>query len=368
MPDELPTRVAGFEGVRFTIEEAEESLVAAADRLAIPRSAWLGEDLNILAISGGAAGGAFGAGVLAGLSQAGARPRFAIVTGVSTGAFIAVFAFLGPEWDDRLIDAYTGGHAAGLLRLTSLSPTFGMGLFKSETLESLIYPFVDETLLIAVAEQHALGRRLLVATTDIDRQRTCIWDMGEIASRGGPRALSLFRDILVASASLPGLFPPRHFDCEDNGVAHDEMHVDGGLSAPLFVMPEALMQSRSIGRRLQRSRVYIIINTILEQETRVTAHNLPAILLRSFDTMLRFSYRQALNTAAVFCAANDLPLSVTSIPASGGNDNMLNFDTAGMRRIFDLAIARALGPDLWKTPKSEPSLWAGLVEALKFDL
>jgi hypothetical protein len=207
-----------------------------------------------------------------------------------------------------------------------------------------------------------------VATTDIDSQQTCIWDMGEIASRGGPRALALFRDVLVASASLPGLFPPRHFACEADGAAYEEMHVDGGLSAPLFVMPEALMQWRSIGRRLQRGRVYVIINTVLEPEFRATPHNLPAILFRSFDTMLRFSYRQALSTAAVFCAANDLPLSVTSIPAGGENDNMLNFDTAAMRRIFDLAVARARGPNLWNTPKSEPSAWASLVEAFKIDL
>lgn len=117
--------IAGFEGVRLTIEQAEESLSAAADRLSLPRSATGDEPFNILAISGGAAGGAFGAGVLVGLTKARARPTFAIVTGVSTGALMAPFAFLGPDWDARLTDAYTGGYAAKVLSLRRLAPAFG---------------------------------------------------------------------------------------------------------------------------------------------------------------------------------------------------------------------------------------------------
>jgi hypothetical protein len=356
-------RVSGFDGIRFTIEEAEESLTAAAERLALPKSAWLGEDFNILAVSGGAAGGAFGAGVLAGLTRAGTRPEFAIVTGVSTGAFIAVYAFLGSGWDDQLVDAYTGGHAAGLLHLRRLVPGFREALFQARALEGLIYPFVDHNLMAAVAAQHARGRRLLVATTNLDSQQSCIWDMGELATRGGDAALALFRDILVASASLPGVFPPRHFACERGGVACDEMHVDGGVSAPLFVMPEALMRWRSLGRRLRRSRVYVLINTQLDPTESETAHNLPAILLRSLATLLRFSYRQALNTAVVFCAAHNLPLRVAAIPNHLDHDLMFNFETKAMRRLFDAAAERAQGSEVWSTPKTEPSAWATMFDA-----
>lgn len=357
-------RVAGFEGVRFTVDG---SLAEAADRLAIPDSLWSPEDFNILAISGGAAGGAFGAGVLVGLSRAGARPDFAIVTGVSTGTLIAPFAFLGSAWDDRLTEAYTGGHAAQLLGLRRLAPVFGEALFKSEALEGLIGPFVDEALLTAVAEQHRRGRRLLVATTNLDAQTTCIWDMGEIATRGGERALNLFRDVLVASASLPGLFPPRRFPCEAGGVAFEETHVDGAVSAPLFVMPEALLRWKKLGRRLRRSRVYVIVNTVLEQAPRPTAPNLAAILIRSFETMLRFSYRQALNAAGIFCAGHDLSLSVASLPDGADVGNMLGFNTASMRGIFDAAVARAQTPDLWLTPATEPPIWSSLLDAITFD-
>jgi hypothetical protein len=357
----------GFEGVRFGIDEAEASLDAAADRLSIPRSAWQADDFNVLAISGGAAGGAFGAGVLVGLTRAGRRPSFAIVTGVSTGALIAPFAFLGSAWDDRLSEAYTGGHAAQSLGLAGVSPAIGAGLFRAEALERLITPFVDQALIVAVAEQHALGRRLLVATTDLDRQTPCIWDMGEIAARGGERALTMFRDVLVASASLPGLFPPRRFACEADGVRYEEMHVDGGVSAPLFIMPEALLRWRKLGRRLQRGQVYVIVNTVLEPAPRTTAPNLPAILMRSFDTMLRVSYRQALNVAVTFCVAHNLPLSVASIPEAVENGSMLNFDTAVMRRTFDAAVDCAGQPEFWRTPALRAEPWSDLLDLFRFD-
>lgn len=344
------TELPGFEGVRFSVEEAEESLVAAADRLALPRSGLSGEPFNILAISGGAAGGAFGAGVLVGLSKSGARPRFAIVTGVSTGALMAPFAFLGSDWDDRLTRAYTGGYAGEALSLKRRPGRLGAGLLGADALESLVDRFIDHAVVEAVAREHALGRRLLVMTTDLDRQATCIWDMGEIASRGGRRALALFRDVLVASSSLPGLFPPRRFACEADGVAYEEMHVDGGVSAPLFIMPEPLLRWTKLGSRLSGGRLYVIVNTVLEQAPRTTRNNIASILFRSFDTMLRFSYRNALGAAATFCAAHNLPLSAAALLDDPANGHMLSFETEHMRRVFDAAVARAQGDDLWATP------------------
>ncbi|MFN3523886.1 MAG: patatin-like phospholipase family protein [Phenylobacterium sp.] len=353
-PAGVRAEIAGFEGVRLTIDEAEGSLVAAADRLALPAPGAEAEAFDILAISGGAAGGAFGAGVLVGLTKARARPKFAIVTGVSTGALLAPFAFLGPEWDERLTHAYTGGYAAGALSLTRLAPAFGGGMFNAAALESLIDPFIDAALMEAVAREHALGRRLLVSTTDLDRQKTCMWDMGEIASRGGPQAAALFRDILVASASMPGIFPPRRFTCQADGVVYEEMHVDGGVAAPLFIMPEPLLRWHELGQRLAGGRIYVIVNTVLEQAPHTTHANLASILIRSFETMLRFSYRNALGAAATFCAAHGLPLSATAIEDDPANGSMLNFDTDAMRRIFDAAVERAQRPDLWSTPAPRP--------------
>jgi len=339
--------MTGFENVRLSVSQAEVSLAAAADRLSLPDASETGGEFNILAISGGAASGAFGAGVLVGLTRAGKRPRFAIVTGVSTGALMAPFAFLGSDWDDRLAEAYTGGHAARLWTLTQFGPALDGGLLKPEALDALIHPFIDAELVAAVAREHRLGRRLLVATTNLDNEEACIWDMGEIACRGGPAALALFREVLAASASLPGIFPPRRLASQLDGVSYEEMHVDGGVTAPLFVMPEALLRWKALGRRLQGSRVYVIVNMSLDQIPRTTEPGIIAVLARSFDTMLRFSYRQALSLVANFCVLNQLPLSVASIPADPEAGNMLTFDTEVMREIFDAAARRAEGPDFW---------------------
>lgn len=356
----------GFPGVRLSVDEADEALRSVADRLAPMRPLLGRDDFNILALSGGAAGGAFGAGALVGLTKAGARPEFAIVTGVSTGALIAPFAFLGPAWDDRLADAYVGGHASELLSLKRLGPTLGPSLFRGDSLDGLVSPFVDLELIQAVAAEHARGRRLLIATTNLDSQKATIWDMGEIASRGGEEAVRLFRDVLVASATLPGLFPPKLIDVEAAGgeggvIRYQEMHADGGIAAPLFLMPDALLRWRELGQRLRRGRVYVIFNTVLDPSPRTTPPGVTSIMGRSFETMLRFSYRQALSVAAGFCARHNLPLWSASIPASFSNFNMMKFETAVMRQTFDDAEALAISGRLWSsaTPAPEP-LWRGL--------
>src|SRR5512140_3511139 len=192
--------------------------------------------------------------------------------------------------------------------------------------------------------------------------------MGEIACRGGETATMMFREVLVASASLPGLFPPRRFAVEANGGDCEEMHVDGGVSAPRFVMPEAMLHWRRLGRRMQRGRVYVIVNTVLDPAPRTTEVNLVSILLRSFDTMLRVSYRQALNVAVTFCVAHNLPLSVASIPDSpeaNGNGSMLSFDTACMSRTFNAAVAAAQADDFWRTPAARTEPWDDLLDLFR---
>lgn len=359
-PADLLADVVDFPGVRLTVDQADQALNAVADRLAPTRSILGRDDFNILALSGGASGGAFGAGVLTGLSKAGTRPEFAIVTGVSTGALIAPLAFLGSAWDERLTEAYVGGHAAELLSIKGFAGGLGPSLFKGEGLDALVSPFIDEIVVNAVAREHARGRRLLIATTNLDSQKATIWDMGAIAAKGGDKAVRLFRDVLIASATVPGLFPPKLFDVEAGGVRHQEMHVDGGVAAPLFLMPDALLHWRNLGQRLRRGRVYVIVNTVLEPSPRSTPPGVASIMGRSFETMLRFSYRQALSLASGFCARHNLPLSVASIPSSFDHLNMLKFDTLTMRSIFDEAESLAQAHNIWSNPSSEPTGWRGL--------
>lgn len=351
---------AGFPGVRLSVDQADDTLRQAADRLAPLRSLLGRDEFNILALSGGAAGGAYGAGVLTGLTKAGRRPDFAIVTGVSTGALIAPLAFLGSAWDDRLTDAYVGGHAAELLSLRRLNSALGPSIFKGESLDRLVETFVDTEMVEAVAAEHLKGRRLLIATTNLDSQRAVVWDMGEIAARGGDDALKLFRTLLVASSSVPGIFPPKLIDVEVDGRPHQEMHVDGGVAAPLFLMPDALLHWRNLGPRFRRGRVHVIVNTVLDPATQSTPPGVASIMSRSFDTMLRFSYRQALSLAAGFCTRHNLPLSVASIPGSFEGFNLLKFDTDLMRRIHDAGAEQAMAGTAWTSAVEEQSLWRGL--------
>jgi hypothetical protein len=379
MPHRLPTRPrspdspppagrgdpVGFHNVRLSASEAHEALTEAADRIAPPRMPWAREPINILAISGGAAGGAFGAGLLVGLTKVGRRPGFAVVTGISTGALIAPFAFLGPDWDERLTRAFTGGMAQRRLGLLGLVPGRRAGLYRPEALDGLIEPFIDTSLLAAVAAAHAEGRRLFVGTTDLDRQQASVWDLGAIATQGqaegrGEAALALFRTILAASASLPGLFPPRLIACESDGEIYHEMHVDGGVATPLFVLPDALLRWKQVGRRLRGGRVHIIVNMVLEPGPLSTPDNAAAVAIRSFDTMLRFSYRQAISVVAAFCAGADLPLDVASVPATSSIGNGLSFDTTAMRATFDAAVESAADPDVWVAATRGPQGLADL--------
>ena len=208
-----------------------------------------------LALSGGGADGAYGAGVLNGWTEAGTRPSFSIVSGVSTGALIAPFAFLGPGHDATLRHLYTSGVAETLLDAPSaFNAIFGAGLFGNKRLRELVANYIDANFVAAVATEYAKGRLLLIVTTNLDSQRTAIWDMGRIASLRTPEALNLFRDVVAASASLPVVFPPMLVTAEANGKIFQEMHVDGGVTAPVLTLPEAFLLRDAKSRRKTAKR------------------------------------------------------------------------------------------------------------------
>ena len=207
--------------------------------------------LDILALSGGGASGAFGAGALVGLNRAHARPQFELVTGVSAGALIAPFAFLGPEWDSQLTDAFVGDRSESLIRRRGILGLFGNSFFEGEPLRQLVDGLVTDAMIREVSRESAKGRLLLVATTDLDKSETVVWNMGAIAATGGESARTLFRDVIVASSSIPGVFPPVMISVRDaNGVAYQEMHVDGGVT----VRSSLLRKPSSSHRTSRRER------------------------------------------------------------------------------------------------------------------
>jgi predicted acylesterase/phospholipase RssA len=218
---------------------------------------------NVLVLSGGGAYGAYSVGVLAGWSEAGTRPEFDVVTGVSTGALIATLAFLGSGRDPDLKRFYTHLTNRDLfVRRPSLSALLSDALADSRPLERLIEQAVDADLLRQVSIEHAKGRRLYVGTTQLDARRLVVWDMGAIASRGRARDLALFRQVLLASASLPGLLPPVSIPVDVDGKQYEEMHVDGGVTASLFFRPPQAPRDRvaALGDRpLAGSNVYVVV-------------------------------------------------------------------------------------------------------------
>jgi predicted acylesterase/phospholipase RssA len=304
------------------------------------RNSQAGEGVTVLAVSGGGANGAFGAGLLVGWTEAGTRPVFDIVTGVSTGALMAPFAYLGPEWDDELTSAYTDADAArltegqwGLFRRPSL--------YSDRSLRALVGKYVDSPLLKAISVEHLAGRRLLVATTNLDAQEEVIWDMGAIALAGqapgqAPAALALFRNVMVASASIPGVFPPVMMD---PGVNDDlaEMHVDGGVTTP-FVLAPATMSFWEPQGALAPADLYVIINGEIEARRKITKGATLPILMRSFDTMSKADLRAHLLASVAFAERNGATLRYAAMPTELGADS-LAFDTQSMVRLFEAGRA-----------------------------
>lgn len=298
----------------------------------------------ILALSGGGANGAFGAGVLVGWTEAGDRPRFGIVTGVSTGALAAPFAFLGPEWDDELEAAYTDGETQGLLSWRSFAAFFAPSLFSPADLRKVVEAHVTPQLLTEIAREHSKGRRLLVATTDLDAQETVIWDMGVLAEQG---ALTLFQDVLVASASIPGVFPPVLIaGMNDQGQVVESMHVDGGVNTPFLGVPEALMTWTPANPGVTRGPFYVLVNGQVMRDPVVTPGRLRDIVARSYDSMSKASLRVQLTATAVFADRVGLPLFVAAIPA-GVQASSLDFDPESMRALFELGRREARRHRAW---------------------
>jgi len=244
------------------------------------------EDVAYLSISGGGDNGAFTAGLLNGWSQTGNRPQFRLVTGISTGALIAPFAYLGRDYDPTLKKLYTSMKPSDIYRKRGrLEGLFADSMADSEPLYQLISEYVDEGFLKKVAFEYETNRRfLLIGTTNLDAKKPMIWNMGRIAALGTPEALTLFRKVMLASASIPGLFPPVMIDVEVNGKKYQEMHVDGGANTQAFLYPpvltEKLAEDKTIKLRDDVKRdAYIIRNADLTpQGEEVRRRTLPIIL------------------------------------------------------------------------------------------
>lgn len=297
------------------------------------------EPVTYLALSSGGSDGAFGAGFLKGLTETNRRPTPTIVSGVSTGALMAPFVFLGPRYDAKLEDIYTGGYAATLVKdVNILNGLTGNALVDSDRLLKLIARHVDEGLLREVAEEHRKGRRLLIVTTNLDAQRSVVWDLGAIAASGSPDALRLFRQVLAASASIPGLFPPRLVKVTSQGRVFQEMHVDGATLRPLFLLPDELLFGPGGKSPDRLGAIYAVVNSKMDPTFEVVDNSAVAVAARSLASVVkRATYSSALSTYA-YAQTRGIPFHVASIgadvPEPPASDAAEQFSTSYMQATY----------------------------------
>ena len=302
-------------------------------------------DCSFLAISGGGVNGTFGAGFLCGWTEAGNRPKFKLVTGTSTGALIAPFVFIGPEYDQTLKLLSTAVATKDVLSVQGI-----LGLFpwpwaesfaEAAPSEQLIEQYVDEHLLKAIAAEHAAGRRLYVGTTNLDAERFVAWDMGAIAASGHPDALNIFRKVMLASGSIPGAFPPVYFDVEIDGKTYDEMHVDGGAMTQVFGYGSLPVSDELMAQMLTSENaytLYVIANGKLATRPRQVPRNTLKIIRRSFSTLMKTHSWGDLYRLYSVAERDNIDFNYVSIPDDYAVAGEQNLGPDELNRLFNVGF------------------------------
>jgi predicted acylesterase/phospholipase RssA len=294
------------------------------------------QDFVFLALSGGGADGAFGAGVLNGWTATHERPQFTIVSGASTGALMAPFAFLGPEYDDDIKAMYTAGHAEQFAKAATVTNViFGGGLISENSAYRIISQYVTPRLLADVAREHRKGRRLYVITTNLDAQRPVLWDMGAIAASERPDASALFTAVITASTSFPGVFSPVLIDVQADGHRFAEMHVDGEMTDPIFAGPQKILGSFGITRAGSvHKSMYVLINTKLEPSFELTENSPVQVPGRAIFTLTKTERRNSVVAAYEFARRNGFKFNLTYLPKDIPDRGSVEFETGYMRSLF----------------------------------
>jgi hypothetical protein len=356
--------VPGLANARFWGDEVPKDVVAFVQthmpgvaRMASRPALEMGRPLvEYLALSGGAEDGAFGAGLLVGWSKRGDRPRFEVVTGVSAGALIAPYAFLGPGYDAQLAELWTTFDAQMVATPQVLAGLLGAeAIADTAPLRELIAKHVDRRMLREIAHEYRGGRLLMVGTTNLDAQRQVIWNMGEIAAAAArdPEAAQLFRDVLLASASIPGVFPPVHVKVRVGNRVFEEMHVDGGPTRQVFLAPAqfSLRTFDSLYPQPPVRRVYVVRNGKLAPAYEAVQPNTLAISARSLFTITKNQGIGDINRIYAMTQRDGAEFRLASIPASFTAESKQSFDPAYMKALFEVGYRLGLGGKAWvRTP------------------
>ena len=339
---------------RYLVTRETDTFAAEALRSLEKEQQWLSSQgrsgelppANFLAISGGGDNGAYGAGFLNGWTASGTRPEFKVVTGVSTGALIAPFAFLGPKYDFVLERVYTQTSQKDIFKKRGMiKGIFGDAMADSRPLAATISQYVNRDLLDAIAAEYAKGRLLLVGTANLDSLEPVIWNMTAIAASKDPSAIKLFSDVLLASASIPGAFPPVMIDVTVDGTRYQEMHVDGGTMAQVFLYPPSITVANA---PVRKRTLYIIRNARLDPDWASVERRTLSIATRAIGSLTRTQGIGDLYRIYTTTQRDGIDYNLTYIPATFNTPHNEEFDTAYMRSLYDVGLNAAKSGYQWQ--------------------
>ncbi|WP_312017717.1 patatin-like phospholipase family protein [Bradyrhizobium sp. CIR18] len=331
--------LAGMPNIRVWGDAPPEALAALSTTeqpgTAPGAAAFQSGRLNILAISGGGDNGSFGAGLLVGWGDAGTRPEFDLVTGVSAGALTAPLVYLGRSRDTALKEVFTRYERSDIYDPGVIAPLLGSGLVDSSPLESLIAKYVDDRFLREVANERRKGRVLLVGTTNLDAQRPVLWDMGRIAMSDHPQALNFFRKILLASASVPGAFPPVRIKVRAGDRTYEELHVDGGVTQQVFVPRPSTTIRRDASTKRTAARLFIIRNGKISPEWEAVEPGIFSISLRSISTLIKNQSIGDLYRIYAKAKIDGVNFNLAAIPSTFGATREKSFEPGYMQALYE---------------------------------
>lgn len=347
VPELLVTqsKVPGYNRIRYWGDNGEGLSAEMVAEIAAQQKASgnVSKTRNFLAVSGGGSNGAFGAGVLFGWTASGKRPEFTVVTGISTGSLIAPFAFLGPPYDEKLKEAYTEISGEDIYEKKGIFGIIGsQSVADNSPLRKLVSRYVTDEMLADIVREHKRGRRLLVGTTNLDAERPVVWDIGAIAGSGVPGRRQLIQDILVASASIPGVFPPVNIKVLADGKTYDEIHVDGGTSNQAFMFPSKFSvreNDKKLNRTGMTRTLYVLRNGKVSPEYSTVKPKLASIVGKSISSLIKTQGIGDLYRMYANAERDGIAFRAVWIPDSFTMKEPKPFDPPYMKALFDYGYA-----------------------------
>ncbi|UWR08359.1 patatin-like phospholipase family protein [Ruegeria sp. B32] len=338
-------QVPGIKNARFWADDTPPNInELLTERQQQARAAGLPDRHADLTLSGGAENGAYAAGILTAWSESGTRPVFMNVTGVSTGALAAPFAFLGSDYDDELKRLYGGLPPEQIFERRPITQIFSKASVKSSgPLRRLLEDYVTDEFLEKIAVQHRRGRRLVIQTVSLDAQRPVLWDLGRIAASGAPNARKVFQDALMASAAMPGVFPPVLIDVETPFGIRDELHVDGGVVSQSMFVPGWRIPSRFT----EGTTLYAIRNGKIDPEAEITKPGIADISKRSLATLIKYQGAVDLGVAYAIGQRQGVRYNATWIGPDFNAPLNEPFDPEYMQALFDYGYMRFKSGTVW---------------------